>query len=321
MAQSRKNPSKDTDDARNKKLGEVLREAREHQGLDFAQLSEMTKLRPHILEALEKEEWHAFSAPVFIRGFLRSYAAALKLDVAGVLKMYDEKNPPVDSAPRPLSSLSAARRRTPVFFLLLVLLAAAAFFALHYASKKAIREELPVLEKQKTAVKTSPDLPTPPAKENTAEEQHKGKPLTQVASPQVKPAENKEEGIQEKPSPPEALKDNVPVQSVKKQEPLQEKTDEPAGNTPQPLAEKTAPPPVKELILKAEVTETTWVKVILDGGAPKEYIFQPGSRPEWKAERGFELSIGNAGGITLELNGKKMDNLGGHGKVVHLKLP
>jgi cytoskeleton protein RodZ len=53
----------------------------------------------------------------------------------------------------------------------------------------------------------------------------------------------------------------------------------------------------------------------------KEYVFAPSDTPEWEAEKGFELLIGNAGGIVLEFNGKKMDNLGKQGQVVRIKLP
>ena len=76
-----------------------------------------------------------------------------------------------------------------------------------------------------------------------------------------------------------------------------------------------------KLQLKGHVTERTWVSVSIDGLKSKEYIFGPSDTPEWKAEKGFELLIGNAGGIVLEFNGKKMDNLGKQGQVVRIKLP
>jgi hypothetical protein len=75
------------------------------------------------------------------------------------------------------------------------------------------------------------------------------------------------------------------------------------------------------LLLKGHVTERTWMKVSVDGLKSKEYVFGPSDKPEWKAEKGFELLIGNAGGIVLEFNGKKMDNLGKQGQVVRIKLP
>jgi len=76
-----------------------------------------------------------------------------------------------------------------------------------------------------------------------------------------------------------------------------------------------------KLLLKGHVTERTWVRISIDGLKPKEFTFSPSDKPEWKAKKGFELLIGNAGGIVLEFNGKKMDNLGKQGQVIRIKLP
>ena len=74
-------------------------------------------------------------------------------------------------------------------------------------------------------------------------------------------------------------------------------------------------------ILTASVRERTWIKISVDGGDPKEYIFDPGNRHEWKARKGFDLLIGNAGGIDLEFNGEKIENIGAPGQVVRLVFP
>lgn len=73
--------------------------------------------------------------------------------------------------------------------------------------------------------------------------------------------------------------------------------------------------------LKAYVRERTWMRVTIDGGQPREYIFSPGNEPEWEAGRKFDLLIGNAGGLVLELNGKKIGALGASGQVVRVRLP
>ena len=78
---------------------------------------------------------------------------------------------------------------------------------------------------------------------------------------------------------------------------------------------------IRELILKANVREKTWVRIFVDDQDPKEYIFTPGSHPEWKAKEGMELLIGNAGGISFEFNGVQIENIGNPGQVVRLSLP
>jgi cytoskeletal protein RodZ len=72
-------------------VGEKLRAAREHSRRSLRELSEQTKIRSDHLEALEQGRYDVFSAPVYIRGFVRSYASALKLDVPGTLAELDQE--------------------------------------------------------------------------------------------------------------------------------------------------------------------------------------------------------------------------------------
>jgi cytoskeletal protein RodZ len=72
-------------------LGEKLRDARERSNRTIKELSEQTKIRTDHLEALEEGHYEVFSAPVYIRGFVRSYAGALKMNVAEVLSDLDDE--------------------------------------------------------------------------------------------------------------------------------------------------------------------------------------------------------------------------------------
>jgi cytoskeletal protein RodZ len=61
-------------------VAEQLRHAREVQNLNVYQVAEITKIKTDHIRALEAGEFEMFSAPVYIRGFVRTYAKALKLD-------------------------------------------------------------------------------------------------------------------------------------------------------------------------------------------------------------------------------------------------
>ena len=67
-------------------VGEQLRQAREAQKLGVHEIVDMTKIRGDHLRALEEGNYSVFSAPVYIRGFVRSYATLLKLDTAQILE-------------------------------------------------------------------------------------------------------------------------------------------------------------------------------------------------------------------------------------------
>src|SRR5436309_5240934 len=62
-------------------VSEQLRQARETQKLTVHQVAEVTKIRTDHLRALEEGNYDVFSAPVYIKGFVRSYATLVKLDV------------------------------------------------------------------------------------------------------------------------------------------------------------------------------------------------------------------------------------------------
>jgi cytoskeletal protein RodZ len=70
-------------------LGELLRITREEQGLTLEEVSEAIRIRRHLLEALEEDNFAAFPSPVITRGLIRNYAKYLKLDPIEALTLYD----------------------------------------------------------------------------------------------------------------------------------------------------------------------------------------------------------------------------------------
>jgi len=83
----------------------------------------------------------------------------------------------------------------------------------------------------------------------------------------------------------------------------------------------SAPASPAKLTLKIVVDEVVWMKVIIDGREPTEYSLVPGDRLELKADGGYNLLIGNAGGVKITLNGKPVPVPGKSGQVVSLRLP
>jgi cytoskeletal protein RodZ len=66
-------------------VAEQLREARVARKLTVEQVAETTKVRADQVRALEAGDFRAFAAPVYLRGFVRTYSTLLKLDVAQVM--------------------------------------------------------------------------------------------------------------------------------------------------------------------------------------------------------------------------------------------
>ncbi|PZR59110.1 MAG: hypothetical protein DLM50_01780 [Candidatus Meridianibacter frigidus] len=61
-------------------LGERFRAAREARGLSLSEVAEQIRIRSVYLAEIEAENWAAIGAPVYVRGFLRTYGRFLGLD-------------------------------------------------------------------------------------------------------------------------------------------------------------------------------------------------------------------------------------------------
>ena len=72
-------------------VGEQLRHAREALDYSIPDVVGMTNLMTDQVLALEAGDWSAFAAPVYVRGFVRSYGGVLKLDAETLLADLDEE--------------------------------------------------------------------------------------------------------------------------------------------------------------------------------------------------------------------------------------
>jgi len=68
--------------------------------------------------------------------------------------------------------------------------------------------------------------------------------------------------------------------------------------------------------LIARTTETTWIRVRTEDGRTSEETIPANEIREWISNGPFVLSIGNAGGVSLELNGRPVPRLGASGSVI-----
>jgi len=74
-------------------LGEEFRSAREARGLTLSDVAEQIHIRSVYLNAIENEDWTAIGAPVYVRGFLRTYARFLGLDAEAAVAAFNRSVP------------------------------------------------------------------------------------------------------------------------------------------------------------------------------------------------------------------------------------
>jgi len=82
-------------------LGKTLSQARIARGLTLEDCERDTRISKRYLDALEREEWKVFPAPVYSRAFLRSYAQYLGLNPAELMRLFHAQEEEPEFKPLP----------------------------------------------------------------------------------------------------------------------------------------------------------------------------------------------------------------------------
>ncbi|MFO7786068.1 MAG: RodZ domain-containing protein [Thermodesulfobacteriota bacterium] len=282
--------------------GSLLREERRNRSMDIRQVAEAIRLREHLIVAIEREKWDELPPPVFVRGFIRSYARALGLDEQPVLDLYNRVSPAQTVEPKPLLKPEKPGRGLLILLLLVMGILAGTLLYFWQGTQE-------------------PDQPSTPAgSPGPAVERSKIPPrVTDGDEAEPERRVPSAEGPYEPTDTPPGIADAPQEEPapVPEQRPLPVVMEE----FPPPPAVQEQTPSEEVPALEIEVQERTWVQISIDGREPKAFTFRPGSRPEWKEGSEFDLLIGNAGGINIVFEGKTLHNIGKSGEVVRLRLP
>lgn len=81
-------------------IGPELRAARTRLGLSVDQLAERTRIRPHVIESIEVDDFAPTGGDFYARGHLRTLARVLGMDVVPLLANYDERYAHAPISPR-----------------------------------------------------------------------------------------------------------------------------------------------------------------------------------------------------------------------------
>lgn len=159
-------------------VAEQLRQGREAARLSIAQVADITKMRADHVQALEAGRYDVFTAPVYIRGFVRTYVRVLKLDEPAVVACLDQElaktekfreHPSLMGAQRGLlDTLMLQLSRIPWRLVLpivaLLVVIGAAFAVSHWVNQRRLRdplEDIPPARYQPAPTPAGDTLPLP----------------------------------------------------------------------------------------------------------------------------------------------------------------
>lgn len=318
-------------------LGDYLKQARKKKGLSLEQLSSRTKIQEHHLIALESEDFANLPAKVFAKGFVRSYAKALGLEEEEALQRFLDTSRTFYAQPHPEDAeqthvqvtLEAPPRQGVNWSLVFGGLIVVVALAIWYGFPEKQTTEI-VLSEPEDSISTEPiEEPILPIIDSNEDPEGSVESLQPVETDSTQAAVPAVESVPTEvalPAPeaisiqPIAISPDTPITQSAPPEPVEAS---PQFKPPSPPTPSTSPTTSEEVstvfetqTLEIEATELTWVVVKSDEQDPSEALLQPGQRVTWKADTQFVLTLGNAAGVIIQLNGQTQGPFGKPGQVV-----
>lgn len=264
-------------------LGKRLREARERLGLSVADVSGQIKLAVRQIEALEADDLHNLPEMPFVRGFVRSYAKILQLDVQPLLEALPQTKASAtplapDSVEAPFPSAHSPQRQNLIWLgaALLLSVLVVAFAVWHYTMPPAKSGAAQLATPSSAPADKAPVIPAPPALEAA---------IVPHPVSEVPPA------AAETPTPPVVV-DKAPASQA-----------EPNN---QQMGQADIPP--RAAMLRLVFGEESWVEVKdRDGKMLTSQVNPPGSELRLNGQAPFTLVIGHAASVRLFRRDKQID--------------
>lgn len=287
-------------------IGQILKDTREQKQLSLDDIQEMTKIQKRYLAAIEEDNLNALPGRFYARAFIKEYALILDLDPDILLQYFDEDDIQPEEETVQYSNLRRQRRERSsskssaiLSFLpniIVVLLVIGILFVAWTLTQKA--------------------LSTNSANENSKQGSDEIIRNVNEANDDSEEESNEKQGDDDE---DENDEQQEPVQEIEAEFSI---TSKGTGSSPQSTMDFTYQG--EQVLLSLDVTADTYVA--LSGGSGKNYydgLLQPGTEVEdfdVSSEESVFINIGNASGLSVSMNGVKLEYPVDPNAYVHQKL-
>lgn len=271
--------------------GAMLAAARKQQGRSIEEIADELNLSLTQIRSIELDQSEGLPEPTYVRGYIRSYAKLLGLDVEEVLSHYLNKNwqksANLDDMPRGIGDGETAESSTfsPAKVIVFVLVVGLLVFFWMSGALTDLLNEVRTTDSQSLVENVAEDLT-----------QNVGEPVSSLLEPEV--------------STEEATLDQL----------IGDTESSVATELPdEPIVEPTVEPVSTQTRVVLTFTETSWVDIRDEQQNRLAYQSYPkGETVDVSAEGALSVLIGNAKGVEMSLNGQPYD-LGQHTEGVYAK--
>ena len=270
------------------KIGRILEQKRKERGLSLEEVEQATKIRKRYLDGLERDDYAVLPAGVYAQGFLKTYANYLGLDGEALSRQLKSRRKPrrerginYNTEPEngfeepliaPTGLQGTEKRRFPTSAVVTLLVAVLVLAVVIGA--------LYFVGRGVEASRSGEDNPPP-------------------AQPAETPTKQKPEKV--------ASKQEAEVAGARKNEAAGSEED--AGNTETEDAQQSAPPDTLRVSISVS-DRPSWLLIRTDGTPVYEQVAEPGFSRTFEADRRLYIKGGDAGAVTMEINGQDAGTLG-----------
>jgi cytoskeleton protein RodZ len=291
-------------------IANLLRQERERQGLSLQEVERRTRLPLRYLEVLEgKEEKVLLADPLYLLPLLRTYADFLGLDSTYFLSAFITET--LGNQHQPLHLVNAKHGQdllapppqrsrtfslTAVLISVLVTLAIIGQLSSTGSQQSGERGRVPLSTYSFSPPTSQPVSPPPSAPELSSG--HEGNIPSFGSTPAP---------------PPKPLTPSLSSEGATPQVKASQIT---------PLTQSPSPTEKGVHVLRVQAKEVAWIRMTVAGQPSKDFLLQPGQTIEWTSPTEFVLTLGNAGGVDLIVDGRTVSPLGKSGQVIrNIRLP
>lgn len=256
--------------------GVALREARERLGLSVADVANRLKFAPRQIEALEADDFARLPEIAFVRGFVRSYAKLLQIDSAPLLAALPQ--PPAQTSPavEPVAMAIPFPGEYAMRKLNIIWMAAGLLVAIVLGLFVWLHDDTPEVAQTTVETLTLPAMVEQPEPVSA---------VTEAVVAAMQPVSPQSPVAVAPPAP-----DAVAPQARAKIAPAQEVTNR------------------KDALIHLVFDDDSWVEVAdKDGKNLLAQLNPRGTEQRVNGSPPFSLVIGNASGVRLYYQGKRID--------------
>jgi cytoskeletal protein RodZ len=302
-------------------IGQDLKSERLKQGLTLHDVFERTRISAGVITNLEEGNYDKIGTPLLVRSFMRTYCTALGIEPGPILDRHaaeiiacDRQMQGIKEYRRLSLTFSNRRRKWTTFLAALAIIVIGSIVAAAWIAQKRAnftlsqtvtkeiipKEELPSDLPRNATVAQGPQQQT----ERTIPGLHADR--KPIVVPEMRDLATSTRGEEMT-----SLPAGAPVMSPPAGEP-------PGGTGGSGLPNANQG---KGHLLSAEASQEVWVQVKTDNAKALNFMMKPGEKREWAVDEKVQIVVGNAGGLSLQWDGKALPPIGKAGAVVRLQLP